>query len=216
MQHNYWLQRWIEKRIGFHRSDVNPLLQRFLPRPSTSTARVLVPLCGKSADLIWLATKGYDVTGIELSPLAAAAFASENNLEFKVAEVAPFQVLSAGRIHFYVGDFFAATAEQFGRFDLIYDRAALIALPPELRRGYAEKIQSLMAPEGQLLLISLEYDENAMAGPPFSVREKEVRALFHGCNIGLEFTCDALQEEPHFRERGLQWMNEVVYRISRQ
>jgi thiopurine S-methyltransferase len=124
-------------------------------------------LCGKSLDLVWLADRGYHVVGVDLSEVAAKAFAAENKQH-------------TDRIEYRVGDFFDVTPESIGKFDLIYDRAALIALPPNLRPKYAEKLQSLLAPSGRILLISLEYDPQQMQGPPFEVPESEIRTLFKG------------------------------------
>jgi thiopurine S-methyltransferase len=170
-------------------------------------------LCGKSADLLWLAGRGYDVVGVELSEVAARSFLSENNLDATVVEEPPFRVFCAGRIRFHVGDFFDLAPGRVGQFQLVYDRAALIALPPDLRPVYARTLQSLMAPGASMLLISLEYDPKEMEGPPFQVPESEVRALFDGRHVEKLHEHDCLDEEPHFRQRGLTRMREAVYRL---
>ena len=118
------------------RVDRAALLERFLPRAETP-GRVLVPLCGKSADLAWLAEQGYSVTGVDLSEIAARAFFTENSLQARVTEEPPFRVFSGERIVVYVGDFFDLNVERFGVFDLVYDRAALIALSDKVRPQYA-------------------------------------------------------------------------------
>src|SRR5262245_50698619 len=119
MNRDYWIKRWIENRIGFHKPGVNPLLERFWPQIETAKGRVLVPLCGKSDDLSWLAARGYEVAGVELAEIAGKAFAAEHGIEFTAIEQPPFTVLRAEGIAFYVGDFFDLTPAVAGRFDVI-------------------------------------------------------------------------------------------------
>jgi thiopurine S-methyltransferase len=214
MNNEFWLKRWSENRIGFHKAGVNPLLEQFLPQISKVPGRTLVPLCGKSVDLAWLAARGHQVVGADISEMAARAFASEQGIAMTVASEPPFMVFRAERIAYYVGDFFDIKPERIGRFDLIYDRAALIALPREKRSEYAQHLKSLLVPGGQMLMISLEYDPKKMEGPPFAVTESEVRSLFKELTITKLHEHDSIDEEARFKERGLDWMKEVVYRLG--
>lgn len=211
MNNEYWLKRWNENRIGFHKPGVNPLLERFLPQLMKNPGRTLVPLCGKSADLAWLAARGHDVVGVDISDIAARAFASEQGIALTVVSEPPFTIFSGERIAYHVGDFFNFKPERIGRFDLIYDRAALIALPPDARDSYVRQLKSLLAPGGRILLISLEYDPRQMDGPPFNVPQAEVRSRFSGMHVERLHEQDCLEEEPHFKQRGLDWMKEAVY-----
>jgi thiopurine S-methyltransferase len=213
MNNEFWLKRWSENRIGFHKAGVNPLLEEFLPQISKVPGRTLVPLCGKSVDLAWLASRGHQVVGADISEIAARAFASEQGIAMTVANEPPFTVFRAERIAYYVGDFFNIKPERTGRFDLIYDRAALIALPQDKRPEYAKHLKSLLVPGGNILMISLEYDPKKMEGPPFAVTESEVRALFRELTVEKLHEHDSIDEEARFKERGLDWMKEVVYRI---
>jgi len=215
MDRDFWLSRWSENQTGFHLKGINPLLTRFWPEVSKSVAdRVVVPLCGKSEDLRWLADRGHDVVGVELSLLAAKAFAAEQQIVFTETDEPPFTVLRSQKITYYVGDFFDFTTLAAGVFDRFYDRAALIALPPEMRGAYAKHLRTLMRDDGEGLLIALEYDPTQMHGPPFTVPEAEVRSIFSTlrCEKLLEFDC--LEEEPRFKARGLTWMKEVVYHLK--
>lgn len=219
MDRDFWINRWTENQIGFHVKGVNPLLTRFWASISPSTSpstsgRVVVPLCGKSEDLRWLSELGHDVVGVELSLVAAKAFAAEQSMAFIETHEPPFTVLRGKGITYYVGDFFNFTPRIAGPFDLFYDRAALIALPPELRQRYVEQLKSLIATGGQGLLIGLEYDPSQMHGPPFTVPETEVQRLFQPfrCEKLLEFDC--LEDEPRFKARGVTWMKEMVYRVG--
>jgi len=215
MDRDFWLRRWNDNQIGFHVEGTNPLLVQYWPTiASTGAKKVLVPLCGKSEDLRWLSEQGQDVVGVELSLLAAKAFAAEQGIIFTETHEPPFTVLRGKHITYYVGDFFDFTREAEGSFRLFYDRAALIALPPEVRPGYASHLVSLMEPQFDGLLIALEYDQSEMHGPPFTVPEAEVRRLFseYDCSKLIEFDC--LEEEPKFKARGVTWMKEVVYHLK--
>jgi thiopurine S-methyltransferase len=214
MNNEYWLKRWIENRIGFHKDGVNPFLEQFLPQVSKAPGRTFVPLCGKSADLTWLAAQGHQVVGVDVSEVAARAFAFEQKIAMTAANEPPFLVFRSERIAYYVGDFFNLQPDRIGRFELIYDRAALIALPAGKRPEYAQKLKALMVSGGSLLLVSLEYDPKQMEGPPFAVTEAEVRSFFKELSVSKLREHDCIEEESRFKERGLDWMKEVVYRIS--
>src|SRR6266853_2520168 len=143
MNNEYWLKRWKENRIGFHKPGVNPFLERFLPQIAGAPGRTLVPLCGKSADLAWLVERGHDVVGVDISELAARAFASEQKISVTVVQEPPFTVLRGKLIEYRVGDFFNIEPSRIGRFDLIYDLAALIALTSDMRPAYARQLKAL-------------------------------------------------------------------------
>lgn len=212
MEPDYWLERWREGRIGFHRADANPRLAEHHERVLGPTIRVLVPLCGKSADLEWLAVRGHEVVGIELSELAAQAFFSERAVQPERAEAGKLTAYSHGAITILVGDFFDATPELTGYCDGVYDRAALIALPPELRARYAAHLPSLLAPKARLLLVTLDYD--AEGGPPFCVSPREVDELYIAGKITPLGRVDARAETPGPIARGATFVNEDTYLIE--
>lgn len=211
MQPDYWLGRWREGRIGFHLAQPNPLLIEHCAVLSNAT-RVLVPLCGKSVDLEWLVVSGFDVVGVELSELAAQTFFAERELTPKRREQAGFVVYEHGNLSIWVGDFFATSSAELGVFDAVYDRAALIALPPELRRSYVSQLETLLAPKATLLLITLHFD--APGGPPFSITPEEVRELYADAEIGLLASVDAREEAPGPIGRGASFVHEYVHAVS--
>jgi len=214
MQAAFWHDRWERNEIGFHRADINVHLQQFWQRlkvcPGT---QVLVPLCGKSRDLAWLAGQGYPVLGVELSPLAVRAFFTEHGLRPQIRQQKAYQRWQAGLITLLCGDFFGLGPADLGEIAGIYDRAALIALPPPLRRIYAKQLQAL-APGAPLLLVSLEYPQEAMQGPPFAVSATEIAALYGAYRIETLFEADVLAGSPRFQARGLPWLRERVYHLS--
>ena len=211
MKPDYWLERWEKGRIGFHRADVNPLLVQHA-RVLNDVVRVLVPLCGKSADMEWLAVQGFEVVGVELSELAAQAFFSERGFSPARRERGSFVEYQHGTVTILVGDFFAANAEGLGYFDGAYDRAATIALPEELRARYAAHLPTLLAPKAKLLLVTLFYD--AEGGPPFSVSPEEVRSAYAGARIHELSSDDARADAPGPVERGASFVHENAYLIE--
>lgn len=212
MDPNYWLERWEKGRIGFHRVDANPRLVEH-HRALGDAIRVLVPLCGKSADLEWLVVHGFEVVGIELSELAAQAFFSERGFTPERHERGSFVHYQHGNVTILVGDFFAANADELGVFDGVYDRAAMIALPQELRARYCGHLQSLLAPKAKLLLLTLHFD--ASGGPPFSVAPEEVAAAYAAASSIKELaSVDAREDAPGPVERGASFVHENVYAIA--
>ncbi|MGR8932426.1 MAG: thiopurine S-methyltransferase [Gammaproteobacteria bacterium] len=216
MQHDFWHQRWQQNQIGFHQEEINPHLQRCWPKLRVRPkGKVFVPLCGKSNDMLWLLSMGYQVVGVELSPLAVESFFSENGLQPIVRQSGNFHIYEISGLQIYCGDFFALQPEYFGNIDAVYDRASLIALPPDLRIEYALNLSELLSPSVEILLIAFDYPQHEMPGPPFSVQEDEVRGLFETwCEITLLGSESILEKEMRFKERGLSRLSEQSYRLT--
>lgn len=217
MEPQFWLKRWTENEIGFHQQDVNLSLQTYWPRLGLPrAATVLVPLCGKSRDMLWLRAQGHPVLGIEFIPLAIRDFFAENGLQPKISAQPPFERWEAGGIAILRGDFFDLTAADVKDVAAVYDRAALIALPPALRQRYVTALSRMLPPVIESLLVTISYPQERMSGPPFAVPEEEVRALYAGkFDVELLSTQDALREDSPLRERGLTRLLTQVYRVRR-
>ena len=178
--------------------------------------RVFAPLCGKSLDLLWLRDQGLEVLGVELAAAAVESFFLENGLPARRRAGSPFDVYDAPGIRLLLGDFFALTPALLGRVDAVYDRAALISWAPALRDGYVEHLARLLDPGRPMLLITLEYSQSLMAGPPFAVPAEEVARLY-----GREFEVreiarqDILAHEARLRAKGLTELFEVCYQLVR-
>jgi thiopurine S-methyltransferase len=213
---DFWINRWRENRIGFHNAGVQPLLEAYWDRAAGNRTgeRVLVPLCGKTHDMLWLAGRGHPVVGIDVSEIAARAFFAEHNLEFRVQEDPPLDRFVGPGVEFWVGDVFDFTMERAGRFGLVYDRAALIALPAQVRPAYVSHLQNLLDSKADILLITIDYDPDSMEGPPFAVGETEVRELYRNFRVDRLSDTDCLASEPRFRERGLGWMREAAWHLK--
>ncbi len=186
MDESFWSERWREGRIGFHEGRPNAFLARHVARLG-ARRRVLVPLCGKSEDLAFLAAQGHAVVGVELIEDAVRAFFVEHGLTPEVtahgAMVAYQAALGTGTVLLLAGDVFATTPALVGAIDALYDRAALIALPPALRTRYVAHARALLPADAPALVITLEYDQARMDGPPFAVLEAELRALYAGREV---------------------------------
>lgn len=214
MEPDFWHQRWQENQIGFHQESINVHLQAFWPGLGIPAGTaVFVPLCGKSLDMLWLRSQGCPVIGVELSEIAVKGFFSENRLQPAVAPEPGFKKYTADGITIYCGDLFALTAAHLAHVGAMYDRASLIALPPAMRVRYADAIADKLPPAARVVLVTVEYDQSRMSGPPFAVAEEEVARLY-----SVRFKIDKLCEvdmtgaemEP-FKKRGLAAMREKVY-----
>lgn len=217
MDADFWLQKWQEGQIGFHRHDVMPLLQKHWPSLQLPEgSRVLVPLCGKSLDMHWLAAQGHRVLGVELSPLAVAQFFEEAGLKPERTTSPYGEHVSAGPFEIILGDAFGLDPGLLADITGVYDRAALIALPPDLRLRYRDTVYAALPAGCQGLLITLEYPQEEKAGPPFSVAQAEVEGLFAApWRHTLLERRDILDQEPRFREEGLSALETAVYRLRR-
>lgn len=177
MEHNFWHQRWQQQQIGFHRDAFHELLTAYFPK-ALASGRVLVPLCGKSKDMLWLLDEGYQVFGIELSELAVQAFFQENQLQPVVQQRGKFTEYAIDELVIWVGDVFDLSVEDLANVDGWYDRAALVALPESLRSDYVELLKHKLPRGSKGLLITVEYPQGFRQGPPFSIPEDEVVAGF--------------------------------------
>ena len=218
MQPEFWQERWRTGQIGFHQTAVDPSLQRHWPALELANdARVFVPLCGKSLDLLWLRERGHLIAGVELSARALESFCMEHGILAKRRILDSFDVYEAANFALYRGDFFALTAELLGTFSAVYDRAALISWTPELRAAYVQKMTSLTSPGVQTLLVTMQYPQPEMAGPPFSLSADDVERLYARNHSIQELSRnDILANEPRLRGRGLRQLHEVCYRLIRQ
>ena len=178
MDHDFWHDRWREGRIGFHEGAPNALLTRFLHRLDPGEGgRVFLPLCGKSEDLSWLHGRGYEVVGCDLSRTALDQVFARHDLTPEETDLGGITRLSAPRLTLYQGDVLALTPAILGPVDAVFDRAALVALPDEMRSGYAAHLTTLAGPARQLL-ITFDYDQSKMDGPPFAVSASEVATRY--------------------------------------
>ena len=218
MDADFWLQRWREGQIGFHRGEVMPLLEQYWPSLAVPAgSRVFVPLAGKTLDMHWLAAQGLQVLGCELSPLAVEAFFAEAGITPQVQRDTDGSHHRAGAIELVQGDVFALREQALATMDAFYDRAALIALPAGMRRRYVDEVYGKLPAGCRGLLITLEYPPAEKDGPPFPVPEEEVQALFAPhWDVERLTRRDILASEPRFIAEGVTALSTAVYRLQRR
>lgn len=219
MNATFWIRKWERGEIGFHAARVNRhLLACWSSLDVPPDTQVLVPLCGKTLDLRHLASLGHRVTGVELSPLACAAYYQEQDLPFTRQTDGPFEVFAGEGVRIYCGDYYDLSQAQTGSLGSFYDRAALAALPPDERGRYVEKLAGLLTPGARGLVVAFTYPEREKKGPPFTLPSAEMNAvLAPHFDAELLYEEDIIDQEPRFRQRwGLTALSEQVYRVVRR
>ena len=213
MDEEFWKERWQANQIGFHQGQINPYLVAYWSRLGAHPgSRVFVPLCGKSLDLRWLQSQGHIVIGVEVSPIAVDNFFKEAGVDPTRRQAGSFQRCSHGNIDLWCGNFFNLSKEDLEEVSAVFDRASLIAMPPAMRPDYARHLAGILPPSVPILLVTMEYPEGSMQGPPFSVSDAEVSHLF-----GEHYPIDKLHEEdileqsPRFKAKGLKSLLEKAF-----
>ena len=218
MDTDYWVERWDKCETGFHQNEINPHLKRFWPELGlVPGSLVFVPLCGKTRDMIWLRAQGHEVIGVEISPVAVESFFSENSLPFSITTKGACSVYQAEGFKLYCGDFFQLTSAELSGVSAVFDRASLIALPQPMRNAYAAHMQSVLPSDVKTIMITFDYPQHEMNGPPFSVQESEVNALYGGANhVKLLYSENIIDKETRFRDKGATRLLEQVFLLTRK
>jgi len=216
MEKDFWLERWERSEIGFHQDEFNPHLHQYwqdlhLARNSV----IFVPLCGKSRDLLFLRKQGHQVLGVELSDIAVEAFFKENGCAPQHHSEGKFDSCEADGIRILCGDFFDLTRDDLTNVTAVYDRASLVALPTEMRERYSRQLVGILPPATQILLITFDYPQPEMQGPPFSVSQVEVESLYsQHAEVRMLAKLDVLAQNPRFLERGLSSLRENIFLLK--
>lgn len=183
MESDFWINKWQKGEIGFHQESYNPYLVKYFNQLG-DVKNIFVPLCGKSNDMLWLLDQGLQITGVELSTLAVESFFIDNKITYQIKNTGSFQCYHGENITIYCGNFFDLSATFIKSCDAIYDRASLIALPKEMRTQYIRHLENISNCLPTLLL-SIEYDQKRVDGPPFSVDHEEIKNLYERRTIEL-------------------------------
>jgi thiopurine S-methyltransferase len=216
MKKEFWLERWERSEIGFHQDEINPYLVRYWPElPCSRGGEVFVPLCGKSMDMVWLRQQGDFVLGVELSAIAVQDFFHEQGMSPERVSGGKFDNYIADGICLSCGDFFDLRKEDMAQVSAVYDRASLVALPPNMRESYARHLVDILPRGTQILLVTFDYPQSEMQGPPFAVSVNEVEALYGKyADIRLMTQEDALVQNPRFKQRGVSRMEESIFLLT--
>ncbi len=210
MDAGFWHGMWEKGEVGFHQEEVNEfLLRHWLKLNLQGGEQVLVPLCGKSLDMLWLATQGHEVLGVELSEKALKEFLVENNLIAQEVNHNDYCGYQLDGITLLCGDFFKLSSRDVKKIQVVYDRAALVALPLEMRQRYVRHLIQILPVGTQILLVVMEYNQEKILGPPFSVSETEVYSLFADT-----FSIEKLEDFP-FQRKSMPVL-EKVFKLVKQ
>ncbi|MBU2873628.1 thiopurine S-methyltransferase [Marinobacter salexigens] len=217
MEHEFWHERWSKKEIGFHEGSVNKFLYDHWPELSGGgTEGVFVPLCGKAHDMWWLHDRGHPVIGVELSEIACKDFFEEAGEKAMVHPSEPFIKFNHENLQLWCGDFFQLVPDDLKHSRLVYDRAALIALPPSMRKAYVEHLTAVIPDGTRILLITLDYGTKISA-PPFNVSDEEVRELYSpDYEIEHILTNTLPNDHPFTKRKGLIGATESVFRLTKR
>jgi thiopurine S-methyltransferase len=218
MEREYWLELWQNDEIRFHQHKVNPVLQELWPKLNVSPEKgVLVPLCGKSLDMRWLEQQGHQVWGVELAEKAITAYFEEAG-ETPVYETGiNIDRYRGSRTVIYHGDYLQLQTPDLRGVGAVFDRAALIALPPKQRAQYADHIQRIIPEKTIIVLLTIEYDQSKHPGPPFSVAEAEVSELYgNRCRVELLDRAPIAGLPPVFVEAGVTNPQQCIYQIIKE
>jgi thiopurine S-methyltransferase len=216
MEKEFWLERWQRDEIGFHQNETNPYLRQYWHELQLDPgSRVFVPLCGKSLDMLWLRGEGHSVLGVELSPVAVEAFFMENGYTPEHDTSQRFERCEADGIRILCGDFFNLERDDLAQVSAVYDRASLVALPPGMRERYVRHLVDILPDGTRILLVTFDYPQAEMSGPPFAVSVDEVEALYRKhAEVRLLAQVDALALTPRFQERGLSRLHENIFLLT--
>ncbi|XP_008975028.1 thiopurine S-methyltransferase isoform X4 [Pan paniscus] len=172
-----WQDKWVNGKTAFHQEQGHQLLKKHLDTflKGKSGLRVFFPLCGKAVEMKWFADRGHSVVGVEISELGIREFFTEQNLSYSeepITEIPGTKVFksSSGNISLYCCSIFDLPRTNIGKFDMIWDRGALVAINPGDRKCYADTMLSLLGKKFQYLLCVLSYDPTKHPGKICNIR----------------------------------------------
>lgn len=217
MEIEFWQQRWLDDQTGFHLDQVNPYLADYWSALNlSSNSTVLVPMCGKSLDMRWLVAQKYKILGVECSEKAVEEFFAEQNIKQQVDSYKNYSRHRSDNYKLLLGDFFKLDKEMLSEVSAVYDRASLVALPEQMRKQYVELLVNELPDTVTMLLVTVDYKQSLMTGPPFSITDEEVQSLYSDhFKIEILHQKDVIEEQQRFKDRGLDYMIERVYKIGR-
>ncbi len=215
MNNEFWLNKWKTNDIAFHEKDANPDLINYLSELNLHQGDcIFVPFCGKSKDMLWLAEKGFNVIGVELSTIACNDFFSELNITPTIVQKPKFSVYQYKNIKLFCGDLFDLTSADLSSVKAIYDCKALIALPFNLRKKYVDHIISCTQTKINILVLTRE-SNSVVTPPPFPINKAEIDLLFNS-----HFDVKQIKNRPlpsipeRLVKKGYADISECVYLIS--
>lgn len=217
-QAEFWLERWQEGDIGWHHQEINShLLAHWHTLGVGPDTRVFVPMCGKSRDMVWLVQQGHSIVGVEISEIAVDGFFSDRGLIPERTNLGPFQQLQAEGYRLLCGDIFQLRPDHLREIGAVYDRASLVALDAQHRQAYARLLADLLPAGCAVLLVAMDYPQEEMPGPPYSVPEADVYTLFERDFLITHLhELDLLKDTARYAHQGLSRLFEHIYMLRRR
>jgi thiopurine S-methyltransferase len=212
-----WLKFWENNETNWHGYKITQeLVEYFELFELEPRDKVFVPLCGKSLDMLYIMNQGFSVVGVEISEIGVRQFFSENNLAYKITKVDDFDLYSTENLEIYCGDFFALTSKHLNNVKSVFDRKSLIALEPEVRQKYVKHLNDIISLGARILLVTLQYPQYQMSGPPFSVDKSEVESLFSMAFESRELrSFNDIENESKLTRAGVDYINNAAYYLRK-
>ncbi len=212
-----WLKFWENNETNWHGDKITQeLVEYFELFELEPRDKVFVPLCGKSLDMLYIMSQGFSVVGVEISEIGVRQFFSENNLAYKITKVDDFDLYSTENLEIYCGDFFALTSKHLNNVKSVFDRKSLIALEPEVRQKYVKHLNDIISLGARILLVTLQYPQYQMSGPPFSVDKSEVESLFSMAFESQELrSFNDIENESKLTRAGVDYINNAAYYLRK-
>ena len=212
-----WLKFWENNETNWHGDNVTQeLIEYFELFELEPRDKVFVPLCGKSLDMLYIMNQGFSVIGVEISEIGVRQFFNENNLTYKITKVDDFDLYSTENLEIYCGDFFALTSKHLNKVKSVFDRKSLIALEPEVRQKYVKHLNDIISVGARILLVTLQYPQHQMSGPPFSVNKSEVESLFSMAFESQELrSFNDIENESKLTRAGVDYINNAAYYLRK-
>ena len=214
MDYEFWDNCWGRPTQPFHLIQPHHFLTQYFSTYFADQERVLLPLCGKTQDLNYLAQQGITAVGVEFNPIAVESFFESSQLKPRIEHFDHGKCYQADHTELWLADFFELKQQDLGLFNRIFDRASLVALPEALRAAYAKHLVRLVKPGGKVLLVTMDYDETEMSGPPFLVSKLEIEALYPQSKVKELDRFSILDSHPRWQELELSHLDEVLYEIQ--
>ena len=212
-----WLKFWENNETNWHGDKITQeLVEYFELFELEPRDKVFVPLCGKSLDMLYIMNQSFSVVGVEISEIGVRQFFSENNLAYKITKVDDFDLYSTENLEIYCGDFFALTSKHLNNVKSVFDRKSLIALEPEVRQKYVKHLNDIISLGARILLVTLQYPQYQMSGPPFSVDKSEVESLFSMAFESQELrSFNDIENESKLTRAGVDYINNAAYYLRK-
>ena len=189
---------WDQERPGFDQDRVNSFLFEYAPFTETEKKSILVPLAGRSIDLVYLSERFRKVVAVEWVESAIVDFFKINGWEATKSGM----TYQSKNIEFFCGDFFEVAEKYIKECDCLYDRASLVALSLDLRKRYYEVLERTLSPDKECMFVTLNRaDEN---GPPFHVSEDELKMHLPHCELKLLAIKEQSDDRPEWKNLAYQ------------